>query len=70
MRLARLPGLNVKAVLNFYGPPDLGAWLAQHRGDGAVAVRHVAGATHPGPCESDERSHQFKFSHRERVRAG
>src|SRR5437016_11342991 len=33
MRLAGLPGLNVKAVMNYYGPPDFGDWLAYHRGD-------------------------------------
>ena len=41
LRLAEAPGLNVKAVfLNFYGPPDLQAWLQQHRGD--IAYRYVA----------------------------
>jgi hypothetical protein len=33
MRLAGLPGLNVQAVLNFYGPPDLQNWLNYHFGD-------------------------------------
>ncbi|HZW29689.1 MAG TPA: hypothetical protein VFF52_03225 [Isosphaeraceae bacterium] len=33
MRLAGLPGLNVKAVMNYYGPPDFRDWLAYHRGD-------------------------------------
>ena len=33
MRLAGLPGLNVKAALNFYGPPDFRDWLNYHRGD-------------------------------------
>src|SRR5262249_16349017 len=27
MRLAALPRLNVKAVMNFYGPPDFRDWL-------------------------------------------
>jgi hypothetical protein len=33
MRLAGLPGLNVKAVMNYYGPPDFRDWLDYHRGD-------------------------------------
>lgn len=33
MRLASQPGLNVVAVMNYYGPPDLKDWLAHHRGD-------------------------------------
>jgi hypothetical protein len=33
MRLARLPHLNVKAVMNYYGPPDFQDWLVEHRGD-------------------------------------
>jgi dienelactone hydrolase len=33
MRLAGQPGLNVTAVMNYYGPPDLRDWLAYHRGD-------------------------------------
>ena len=33
MRLAGLPGLNVKAALNFYGPPDFRDWLNYHGGD-------------------------------------
>jgi hypothetical protein len=33
MRLAGLPGLNVKAVMSYYGPPDLQDWLNYHRGD-------------------------------------
>ena len=33
MRLAGLPGLNVKAVMNYYGPPDFRDWLSYHRGD-------------------------------------
>jgi dienelactone hydrolase len=35
LRLAGAPGLNVKAVLSFYGPPDLADWLNQHVGDAA-----------------------------------
>jgi hypothetical protein len=33
LRLASFPGLNVKATLNFYGPPDLQDWLIFHFGD-------------------------------------
>ena len=33
MRLAGLRNLNVKAVMNYYGPPDFRDWLAYHRGD-------------------------------------
>jgi hypothetical protein len=33
MRLAGLPGLNVKAVMNYYGPPDFQDWLTYHQGD-------------------------------------
>jgi hypothetical protein len=33
LRLAGLPGLNVKAVMNYYGPPDFQDWLRYHRGD-------------------------------------
>jgi dienelactone hydrolase len=40
LRLAGISGLNVKAVLNFYGPPDLSDWLNQHAGD--AAYRRVA----------------------------
>jgi hypothetical protein len=40
LRLASVPGLNVKAVLNFYGPPDLSDWLNEHVGD--AAYRRVA----------------------------
>jgi hypothetical protein len=32
-RLSGVPGLNVKAVLNFYGPPDLNDYLVYHNGD-------------------------------------
>jgi hypothetical protein len=33
MRLAALPQLNVKAVMNFYGPPDFRDWLSYHASD-------------------------------------
>jgi hypothetical protein len=33
MRLADQPGLNVKAVMNYYGPPDLRSWVASHGHD-------------------------------------
>ena len=33
MRLAGQPGLNVKAVMDYYGPPDLNAWFASHGHD-------------------------------------
>ena len=33
LRLANLPGLNVRAAIGYYGPPDLRDWLAFHKGD-------------------------------------
>lgn len=33
MRLAGQPGLNVKAVMDYYGPPDLRDWFASHGHD-------------------------------------
>jgi surfactin synthase thioesterase subunit len=33
LRLASLPGLNVRAAVSYYGPPDLSAWLSYHKGD-------------------------------------
>jgi hypothetical protein len=33
MRMSQVPKLNVKAVMNYYGPPDLRDWLNYHRGD-------------------------------------
>lgn len=33
LRLAGIPSLHVKDVLNMYGPPDLAGFLAEHRGD-------------------------------------
>ena len=33
MRLAGQPGLNVKSVMDYYGPPDLNAWIASHGHD-------------------------------------
>ncbi len=35
MRLSSIPSLNVKAVMSYYGPPDLRDWLQEHRGDAA-----------------------------------
>ena len=32
-RLSGIASLNVRAVMNFYGPPDLRDWLNYHRGD-------------------------------------
>jgi hypothetical protein len=32
-RLSQVSRLNVKAVMNYYGPPDLRDWLNYHRGD-------------------------------------
>ena len=46
-RLAGDPSLNVKAVLDFYGPPDLRDWLAEHHGD--HAYDYVAEQTHLNP---------------------
>jgi hypothetical protein len=33
LRLAGQPGLDVKAVMDYYGPPDLDAWIASHGHD-------------------------------------
>jgi hypothetical protein len=33
LRLAGLPGLNVRAAIGYYGPPDLRDWLNFHKGD-------------------------------------
>ncbi len=33
MRLADQPGLDVKSVMDYYGPPDLDDWIASHNGD-------------------------------------
>ena len=33
MRLSGVPELNVKAVMSYYGPPDLRDWLNYHHGD-------------------------------------
>ena len=32
MRLSGVPTLNVKAVMSYYGPPDLRDWLNYHKG--------------------------------------
>jgi hypothetical protein len=43
LRLAGRPGLNVQAVMDYYGPPDLNAWLASHGHDSyyQYVARHV-----------------------------
>lgn len=33
MRLSGIPSLNVQAVMNYYGPPDLRDWMRYHQGD-------------------------------------
>jgi dienelactone hydrolase len=33
MRLSAIPSLNVRAVMSYYGPPDLRDWLTYHHGD-------------------------------------
>jgi hypothetical protein len=33
MRLSAIPYLNVQAVMNYYGPPDLRDWMNYHEGD-------------------------------------
>jgi hypothetical protein len=33
MRLSAIPSLNVRAVLSYYGPPDLRDWMTFHHGD-------------------------------------
>lgn len=40
MRLSAISSLNVQAVMNYYGPPDLQDWLDYHRGD--VDYHYVA----------------------------
>ena len=44
MRLAGQPGLNVTAVMDYYGPPDLDAWIASHHDD--YYYRYVASHVH------------------------
>ena len=60
MRLAGQPGLNVTAVMNYYGPPDLEDWIAHHGDD--FYYRYVASHVHltsgivdllSGPSTSD-----------------
>jgi dienelactone hydrolase len=43
LRLAGQPSLDVKAVLDYYGPPDLKAWITSHRHDGyyRYVINHV-----------------------------
>jgi hypothetical protein len=42
-RLSEVPQLHVTAVLNYYGPPDLGDWMSYHLGDHyeAYVTSHV-----------------------------
>jgi len=60
MRLADQPGLNVRAVMNYYGPPDLKSWVASHGHD--YYYRYVTSHVHltaavtdllSGPSSSD-----------------
>jgi hypothetical protein len=60
LRLASQPGLNVQAVMDYYGPPDLDAWIASHGDD--YYYRYVASHVHltsgveqllSGPSTSD-----------------
>ena len=60
MRVAGQPGINVQSVMDFYGPPDLDAWLANHGHD--HYYRYVASHVHlteglaallSGPSTSD-----------------
>jgi Dienelactone hydrolase family len=60
MRLADQPGLNVKSVMDYYGPPDLDDWIASHHRDHyyRYVVSHVhltSGITklYSGPSPSD-----------------
>ncbi len=43
LRLSELPNLNVRAVMNYYGPPDLQDWLTEHKGD--IHYQHVTSNT-------------------------
>jgi hypothetical protein len=47
MRLSEIPSLNVQAVMNFYGPPDLQDWLNYHHGD--VDYNYVVSHVHFSP---------------------
>lgn len=47
LRLSEVPGLNVQAVMSFYGPPDLSDWLSYHHGD--RYYRSVTGHVHFNP---------------------
>jgi hypothetical protein len=44
LRLAGQPGLDVQAVMDYYGPPDLDAWLASHGHDSYY--QHVVSHVH------------------------
>ena len=59
MRMAGLPQLNVKAVMNFYGPPDLKTWFTSHKHDrfSRYVISHVHVTPRlvrllSGPCPS------------------
>ncbi len=60
LRLAGQPGLDVRAVMDYYGPPDLDAWLASHGHDSyyqyVTSHVHLTGAVErllSGPTTSD-----------------
>jgi dienelactone hydrolase len=60
LRLADQPGLNVQAVMDYYGPPDLDAWLASHGHDSyyqyVTSHVHLTGAVEQllsGPSTSN-----------------
>jgi acetyl esterase/lipase len=44
LHLADQPGLNVQSVMDYYGPPDLDAWLASHGHD--YYYQYVASHVH------------------------
>jgi hypothetical protein len=44
MRVAGQPGIDVRSVMDFYGPPDLDAWLADHGHD--YYYRYVTSHVH------------------------
>lgn len=60
LRLAGQPGLDVQAVMDYYGPPDLDAWIASHGHDFyyqyVASHVHLTGAVEQllsGPSTSD-----------------
>ncbi len=48
LRVAGQPGLNVSSVMDYYGPPDLSAWIASHGHD--RYFRYVASHVHLTPA--------------------